>query len=83
MKLFLAVTAFIFAFNFSALSQEKTFTFKAQVFYKNKTLKGATIEVLEMGDLVFETTTNGRGKFQLSWRLKKNTLLRFQWKICV
>lgn len=45
------------------------------MFYKNKTLKGATIEVLEMGDLVFETTTNGSGKFQFELEAEKEYIV--------
>ena len=50
--------------NYTGYSQEKTFTFKAQVHAYGETLKGATIEVYEAGDLVYETTSKGGGKFE-------------------
>jgi len=58
-----SLTFLFLLFCLSANSQEKTFDFKAQVFYEREPLKEATIEIYEAGDLVFETQTKGNGKF--------------------
>ena len=64
MKLLSTFITLLLVLNLSGFCQEKSFTFKGQVHFKNKTLKGATIEVYEGGDLVYETTSKGTGKFQ-------------------
>jgi hypothetical protein len=63
MKPLVSFILFVLVFNFSGLSQDKTFSFKGQVFYDRETLKDAIIEVYQAGDLVFETTSKGNGKF--------------------
>ena len=55
MKLLSALLALFITISISGFSQDKTFAFKAQVHFDGNTLKGATIEVYQGGDLVYET----------------------------
>lgn len=75
MKLLTAFIALLFVFNTSGYSQDKTFSFKAQVHFKGSTLKGATIEVYEGGDLVYETLSKGGGRFQFDLQAEKQYMV--------
>ncbi|KAA3652952.1 MAG: carboxypeptidase regulatory-like domain-containing protein [Bacteroidetes bacterium] len=65
MRLLLALTSLFLIFSCTGFSQSKTFTFKGQVHSYGENLKGAKIEVLEAGNLIYETTTSGSGKFSI------------------
>ena len=75
MKLLSTFLTLFLVFNLSGFSQDKTFTFKGQVHYKDKTLKGATVEVYEGGNLVYESTSKGAGKFQFDVEPEKQYMV--------
>jgi hypothetical protein len=69
---------FIFLFlvcSISGVSQDNTFTFKGKVYFSTKPLKGATIEVYGSGDLIYETTSKGSGKFQFDLKSEKQYMV--------
>ncbi|MFT6165812.1 MAG: hypothetical protein ACJAV5_001147 [Vicingaceae bacterium] len=75
MKLIVHLIALFLLFNFSGFSQNKTFTFKGQVYSYGQTIKGVAIEVFEAGELVYKTTTNGGGKFTLELEAEQDYMV--------
>lgn len=75
MKLFASILCFLLTFQSLGQNQEKTFSFKAQVFHKGKPLKRALIEVLDGGNLVEETTSKGGGKFDFKLTAEKEYMV--------
>lgn len=71
MKSLSTLTIFFLFLNFSVLSQDKTFTFKGKVHAYGETLKGATIEVYDAGDLIYETISKGGGKFEFELKSER------------
>ncbi len=75
MKLASSLIALFFVLQYSAFSQEKTFTFKGKVHSYGEALKGALIEVYEDGDLVYTTVTKGGGKFEFKLHAESQTMM--------
>ncbi len=75
MKLFAPLTMLFLVFNLVGYGQEKTFTFKAQVHAYGEPLKGATIEIYDAGDLIFETITKGSGKFEFELQSEREYMV--------
>lgn len=73
--MFLALISIVLARIISAIGQEKYFTFKAHVYYKNKLIKCAVIEVYNAGDLVYETLSKGGGRFQFDLLAEKECMV--------
>ncbi|MBL4707553.1 MAG: hypothetical protein JKY48_03835 [Flavobacteriales bacterium] len=71
MKILTSLTSLFLIISLSGFCQDKTFTFKAQVHAYGKTLKGATIEVYDAGDLVHESTSKGGGKFDFELKAER------------
>lgn len=69
--LFLLTTLFFLVFNFSVLGQDRMFSFKGKVSAYGAPLKGATIEVYNAGDLVYEGLSKGGGKFDFKLKAEQ------------
>ena len=71
MKFLIPFISLFLVYSLSGFSQDNTFTFKGQVHFSAKPLKGATIEVYGGGDLIYETISKGSGKFQFDLKSEK------------
>jgi len=75
MKYLTSAITLLLVFSLSSFAQDKTFTFKAKVHAYGEPLKGATIEVYEVGDLIYETTSKGGGKFEFELKAEREYMV--------
>jgi len=75
MKSLIPFISLFLVFSSLGFSQENTFTFKGQVHFSTKPLKGATIEVYGGGDLMYKTISKGSGKFQFDLKSEKQYMV--------
>lgn len=75
MKFLILLISLFLVYSLSGFSQDNTFTFKGQVHFRAKPLKGATIEVYVGGDLNYETISKGSGKFQFDLKSEEQYMV--------
>lgn len=75
MKTLAILISLLFILNHSANSQSKSLSFDGKVYSYGKPLKGATIEVYQSGDLVYESISKGGGKFKLELEAEKQYMV--------
>lgn len=75
MKLSNTLLIFLLVFSLSGFSEVRIFTFKGQVHFNNKSLKGAKVDVYQAGELIYETTTNGGGKFEFDLEAEQDYMV--------
>ena len=75
MKLFGTLTAILLLLAVSSSAQDKTFTFKGKVHAYGETVKDAIIEVYDAGDLVYEITSKGGGKFEFELKPERQYMV--------
>ena len=75
MRLLATLTIIFLIFALSGFGQDKTFTFKGKVHTSGETLKGASIDIYDSGDLVFETTSKGGGKFDFELKSERQYMV--------
>lgn len=75
MKQSYSLTILLLFFSFLGFSQDKSFGFKAKVYAYGEPLKGAKVEVFEAGDLIYETTSKGGGKFDFELKSEREYMV--------
>jgi hypothetical protein len=75
MKKFTVLFSFLFITCLTAFSQDNTFSFDGKVYSYGKALKGATVEAYQAGELFYETTSKGGGKFKLELEAEKQYMV--------
>ncbi len=75
MKTNFILTLLLFTICLSSIGQEKTYTFKGIVYAYNAPLKEAIVEVYDAGDLIYESTTKGNGKFEFDLQSEREFMV--------
>ena len=75
MKFLIPFISLFLVYSLSGFSQDNTFTFKGQVHFSAKPLKGATIEVYGGGDLIYETISKGSGRFDFELKSERQYMV--------